>query len=209
MENIIRKALPNLKTDAKPKDIENDWIVNFFDKSKLISDEQMQELWARILSGEGNAPGTFSKRTINLMSSLDKADALLFEKVCNFVWQIGGPIPLIYDSQGELYTKNGVDFSSLKHLDSIGLISFEGLAGYKNLGLGKIVTINYQGQDITIELPKEKENEIDIGLTLFTHPGKELFTICEAKSIEGLVEYVMGRWKGQGIIEYDPNQKKE
>lgn len=209
MENIIRKALPYLKADAKPQNIENDWITNFFDKSKLISDEQMQVLWAKILSGEGNTPGIFSKRTINLMASLDKTDALLFEKICNFVWQIGGPIPLIYDSQGEIYTKNGVNFSTLKHLDSIGLISFEGLAGYKNLGLGKTVTVSYQGQNVTIEFPKEKENEIDIGLTLFTNTGRELSTICEVKRVEGLAEYVVKRWKGQGITEHNPKQDIE
>lgn len=30
----------------------------------------MQTLWARILAGEANAPGKFSKRTVNLVGSL-------------------------------------------------------------------------------------------------------------------------------------------
>lgn len=79
MEAIILEALPALKPNAKPQEVEQDWIANFFDKSRLISDTEMQKLWAKILAGEGNSPGSFSKKTINLMSDLDKRDAILFE----------------------------------------------------------------------------------------------------------------------------------
>ena len=36
-----------------------DWFVRFFEASGNISNEQMQELWARVLAGEVNTPGTF------------------------------------------------------------------------------------------------------------------------------------------------------
>ena len=46
----------------------------------------MQILWARVLAGEANAPGTYSKRTVNLLSDFDKSDAELFTKLCGFGW---------------------------------------------------------------------------------------------------------------------------
>src|SRR6267142_4149826 len=56
IEGVIHLALPLLDEKADPTKVEDDWIANFFDKSKLISDSDMQNLWSRILAGEANAP---------------------------------------------------------------------------------------------------------------------------------------------------------
>src|SRR3989337_1168391 len=45
IESITRQALNDLRDDAKPEGIEEDWIFNFFEKGKLISDKEMQCLW--------------------------------------------------------------------------------------------------------------------------------------------------------------------
>ena len=95
IEDIIIKALPNLKEDAKPENIENDWITNFFSKSRLVSDEQMQTVWARVLAGEANSPGKFSKRTVNFLDSLDKKEAELFNSLCSFIWLINNENTLL------------------------------------------------------------------------------------------------------------------
>ncbi len=81
MEDITAKALPRLDENAKPDSIEDDWIVNFLDKSRIVSDNQMQDLWSRVLAGEANSPGTYSKRTVNFLSDLDKIEADLFTKL--------------------------------------------------------------------------------------------------------------------------------
>jgi len=80
IETITQKALPSVSEQATPQNIEDDWITNFFDKCRLISDSEMQNLWAKVLAGEANAPGKYSKRTVNLLAGLDKADAETFAK---------------------------------------------------------------------------------------------------------------------------------
>lgn len=72
MEKITEKALPLLNEGSDPSAMEDDWVTNFFDKSRIISDEEMQSLWSSVLAGEANAPGTYSKRTVNFLSDLDK-----------------------------------------------------------------------------------------------------------------------------------------
>ena len=67
IESIISKAIPEIKPDAKAEDVDNDWLVNFFDKSRLVSNEKMQILWAKILAGEANQPGSFSKMTLKIV----------------------------------------------------------------------------------------------------------------------------------------------
>jgi len=73
IESITAQATMQLNEDAKPEDIQSDWIVNVFDKCRLISDAEMQSLWANLLAGEANKPGSLSKRTIELVASLDSA----------------------------------------------------------------------------------------------------------------------------------------
>ena len=130
MEKITQKALPLLCESSKPDNIENDWISNYFDKCRLVSNEEMQSLWAKVLAGEANSPGAFSKRTVNMLSSLDTVDARLFTSLCGFCWQIGDIVPIIYSEHETLYNEQGINFGSLTHLDSIGLINFGGVTSF-------------------------------------------------------------------------------
>ena len=195
MEDITAKALPQLDEKAVPDSVENDWLVNFFDKSRIVSDNEMQELWSRVLAGEANTPGTYSKRTVNFLSDLDKGDAELFAKLCGFGWTIGDVVPLVFDSEAEIYNKHGVNFSTLIHLESIGLIQFNNLSGFAKRGLPKTCSVFYYGKWLTLEMPKDADNTLEIGKTLLTKIGQELAPICGSKSMEGFRDYVMDKWK--------------
>ena len=116
IEGITQKALPLLEEKSCPQNVEDDWITNFFDKSRIVSDEDMQQLWSRVLAGEANRPGAFSKRTVNLLADLDKRDAELFTRLCGFAWVIGNIVPLVFDAQNEIYHRAGVHSVSYTHL---------------------------------------------------------------------------------------------
>ena len=195
MESITAKALPQLSENATPSSVEDDWIVNFFEKSRIVSDNEMQELWSRVLAGEANAPGTYSKRTVNFLSDLDKGEAALFTKFCGFAWVIGNLVPLVFDVQAEIYNKRGIDFSTLQHLDSIGLVKFENLTGFVRRDIPKILTVNYYGRPLNLEKSKDAGNNLEIGRTLFTRTGQELAPICGSKPVEGFFEYVKAQWE--------------
>ena len=137
MEDITAKALPQLNESAKPDSVDNDWIVNFFDKCRIVSDKEMQELWSRILASEANAPGTYSKRTVNFLSNLDKGEADLFTRLCGFGWVIGNFVPLVFDQKANIYNKDGINFTTLSHLDSIDLIRFDGVRSFYRQNLPK------------------------------------------------------------------------
>ena len=202
MEDITTKALPNLNEDANPDAIEDDWIVNFFDKCRIVSNNEMQELWSRILAGEANAPGTYSKRSVNFLSDLDNTEADLFTKLCGFIWIIERLKPLVFDYQAEIYNGNGIDFDTLNHLDSIGLIQFQPLSRFKTVNLPKKFSVGYYGKPLSLEMPKDSENEITIGQVMLTRIGQELAPICGSKPVDGFWEYVKEQWK-----EYLPKVK--
>lgn len=200
IESITAQASTALPPDAKTEDLEEDWVAHFFDKCNKVSDEQMQSLWSSLLAGEATKPGTYSKRTVDFIASMDKKDADLFTNFCQFVWKIGGTTPLIFDESDETYTKHGINFTTLKHLDSIGLISFESTSGYRKLGFPKKVVISYYDLWTLVEFSKEKDNEMKTGKVLLTQAGKELVTICGAKKNQEFYEYVIAEISKQGII---------
>jgi hypothetical protein len=197
IEAITQKALPALAEGAMPQDVEDDWITNFFDKCRLISNEEMQKLWSKVLAGEANSPGQYSKRTVNLLSSLDKYDAELFRTLCSFGWEIVGVVPLVYDALAPIYNQSGIGFMSLKHLDEIGLLSFESLSGYRRMDLPKSVLLAYYGRFMKIEFPAEK-NDLDLGKVILSKAGQELARVCGSTPHPAFKDYVIERWRSLG-----------
>ncbi len=206
IESITAQALPHLKDDAKPEGVEADWLTNFFDRCRLISDQQMQTLWSSILAGEANAPGSFSKRTIELVSTLDKADAALFSRFCSFVWMIGAPTPLVYDIEDAVYKASGVTFESVNHLDSLGLITFGGIGGYQRQGLPKKFAVHYYGQPVVLEMAQDTDNSMQLGNALLTRAGIELVKIVAAKPKPEFKDYVIKKWQELGYTIVTPPQ---
>ena len=78
IEDITAKAIPLLEDAPKSEEMDDDWVTNFFAKSRIVSNAEMQQLWARVLSGEANTPGTYSTRTVNFLAELDKTDCEIF-----------------------------------------------------------------------------------------------------------------------------------
>jgi len=200
MEQIAKLSFDQIKDDATPDKIETDWITNFFDKCRIVSDADMQSLWSKVLSGEANAPGAYSQRTVNFLSDLDKSEAKLFSNLCDFGWVIGNVVPLIYDTQHEIYNKNNINFNSLGHLESIGLIQFHNLTGFQRLGLPKTLSVSYYGQQVECDMPKETDNSMNIGKVMLTRIGEELAPICGSKPVDGFMDYILDQWKSKNYL---------
>lgn len=193
IEQITAKAIPQLNENSQPKKIDDDWIVNFFDKSRLISNDEMQNLWSKILANEANSPGSYSKRTVNLMSTLDKSDAEMITLLGNFSFIIDNYVPLIFDIENEIYKKNGVTFGMLKHLDSIGIISFESLSGYRRQNMPKKFLASYMNKAYIFDFEKEINN-INIGKVILNDTGQQIMNLCIKSEIKDFKEYVFNLW---------------
>lgn len=203
MEDITAKAIPHINENANPDNMDDDWIANLFDKCRIVSDEEMQSLWARVLATEANAPGTLSKRTVNLLSDFDKSDAELFTKLCGFGWLIGNVVPLVFDFQADIYNRQGINFNTLSHLEVIGLIQLAGLTGFSRMGISKRGTVSYYGKLLLLEMPMDANNQLSIGMVMLTKIGQELAPICGSTPVDGFYEYVREQWR-----DYVPTTEK-
>lgn len=187
-ESVLIESLPYINGDAKPEDIDEDWLHIFFDKSQKFSDSEMQNLWGRILAGEANMPGKFSKRTLSIVENIDGKTAQSFSELANFSVDQG--IIFVFDVEDYIYSSNGVLFSNLKNLDSFGLISFDHTQGFalspkdKNWGL----EISYFGDNF--KLVRGNTGRISIGQVLASDPGEQLLSVCGRTEMKGFKEYL-------------------
>jgi hypothetical protein len=209
METITAHAVPLLTDRARPQAMEIDWITNFFNKCRIISDEEMQQLWARVLAGEANSPGIYSKRTVNFLDSLDKQDAVSFTKLCRFGWTIDEEFyPVVFNSQAQIYQRVGIDFNTLLHLDAIGLIRFDSANHFERLGLSQISPASYYGQRINFRFRKRRNNTLVTGAVLLTQIGEQLAPICDAKPIPKFFTYSIGQWRERSLDFSSPDLRE-
>ena len=159
MEAITEKAIPQLEDSSDPSEMEDDWVTNFFDKSRIVSDGEMQDLWASVLAGESNSPGIYSKRTVNFLGDLDKKDAESFQALCRFGWVVGNFTPLVFDSNDKIYNDHGVNFGTLSHLDSIGFVQFSTITGFERISLPKTFTVLYCGKPLSLTMEQDADNK--------------------------------------------------
>ncbi len=71
---------PNKSNDIK---MDNDFFWNTIEHAKTVSNDEMQELVAKIIAGEYNEPGTYSMCTLQTLKMLGKNELELFEKICS------------------------------------------------------------------------------------------------------------------------------
>jgi len=79
----LREAA-RITSSVSEKPIDQDWMNRFINVTQDVSEEQMQEVWGKVLAGEVNKPGSFSVRTMELLKNLSKEEAELFRQYVQF-----------------------------------------------------------------------------------------------------------------------------
>ena len=205
--SIIQKSLPYLDEDADASSMDEDLLAFMVDKFRLVSDAEMQSLWAKILAGEVNAHGSFSKRTVHIVSTLDKEDAGHFATLHRFCWRNSGltiPIIFYYSKMPQFYVKHGFTDQILSHLEDIGIIEI-----YRGMFHRKVLDFSSDDRDVfyfgrKFTAPKDI-SLLGLGPVSFTKAGSELVTLSEVDPIEGCYDYVTKRWDEE--IQRDREQR--
>ena len=113
-------------------------------------------------------------------------------------------IALVWDHQNELYTGNGINFSVLLHLESIGLIAFNHTAGFVKERLPKQVVSAYHGQRVNLTFQEEISNTLDIGHVVLTSIGVQIALIANPSPVDGFFDYVLTKWCSQFVVASSP-----
>ena len=185
MENIALAAADRLNENAKPEEMDDDWIRKFFEYGRNISDESVQKFWSEMLAGEANVPGSFSIKTIEILKSMGTKDVLLFNDLCQYTIFIDDLLFLVvYDHEpiDAMYQVNGRQLvkKDLSWLAELGLITANN-AGYfwNTRSCRPKRKINYCDEEIIIKPNTPEQNVLGLGSYGLTISGEELWGLCK------------------------------
>lgn len=170
-----------VKEDQEAKATEEEpsktWISKFMKYAGDIRDEDVMELWGKVLAGEIKQPGSFSLRTLDILSTIDQRDAQAFQRLAPYV----------------LYT-DFIPYESIAHaglapvqeaqLESVGLITRQMVKRIKGLPFA----INKHYSMTPTSLPKNFVGTLDVNGFYLTTTGQDLYnlqTIDQSDSEKG------------------------
>lgn len=203
IEEVTRQALPHITDSAEPSKVEDDWLTQLFGLVRDVTNDAMRQTWGRILAGEFNRPGTFSRRTLNIVAQMDTRDASLFNTLCCFAIQTGettqSRVPVVLNLNDPIYTGTGLTLATVSDLQGLGLLQLDNVAPYSLAQLPKRVGVWYQRRMIMLEFKQDTNNTLLIGKVMLTSPGRQLAAVCETLPIDGFDQYLMTQWGRYGI----------
>ena len=184
------KYYSKIQRENENKIYDFDWFMRYYDAAGNISDDDMQEMWAKVLAGEISNPSIFSLRAIDILKSMRKADAELFVKICKFSFSEPSG-ELFLPNYDDYLEKNGIEYSDVMKLNEMGLIFNDSLITLRF----QITTepgLVFVNSDLGMTLATKGEESLDVGIQQypFTQAGKELATlVVNCPSDEDFIEF--------------------
>ncbi len=177
IENVANKAVAVLADEeaVAPDPVDQDWLMRFFNTVEDVGNEEMQEIWARLLAGEVKKPGTFSLRTLETLRNMTHEEAVAFEKMCAHCIMIVGSHAILQD---EGYLKEfGIPFGMLLKLSECGLINSSALLSI-NVRVNREKPLVIRTDDYVVIATTNEIKTVDIGMYPLTSSGIELSKIA-------------------------------
>jgi len=191
IEVVMNKAHKILEDedDVVDSPVNQDWITRFISSIEDISNETMQDVWAKILAGEIKRPQTFSLRALETVKNLSSDEAQLFQSVAPLILTDGNRFFLPNDST--LLKKHNIPYSTLLKLDECGLISSNSMIAtdFKMLRRKSPIIYN-QSALVKMYDPNNIQEKVTVLVFLLHGSGEQLFQAIQAASSSN-IEFVI------------------
>lgn len=214
VENVAEIAAEQLsqETNVSEENVDEDWSTRFFNIVEDISDEEMQNLWGRILAGEVKQPKSYSLRTLELLKNLSKEEAAIFTKFAN-IRITSGNNHLIYNADKGKFLEDefGITFTDRLLLKELGLIASENNLefSFNPTNNTKMVNIIEYGNKGIVFHREEDTPKQALHVLVFTKTGAELSKLINQPTNINYIEKICENFKHPNVkIEYGDIVKK-
>ena len=177
----VAKKADRIYADMKHNDEANiehnfDWFMRFYEVVGNISDEKVQDIWARIMAGEINKPNSYSLKTIDILKNIGKQEAELFSNILSCCVSTGFNVFL--PNYDEYLEKCGIIYSQIMLLSEIDLI-YNDASIVWNVSASNQEKILFVNNRRIVTLKSKNDDVIKIQIKQFplTEVGKELATL--------------------------------
>jgi putative flippase GtrA len=222
---IDRLGLPDAQVIAHSEGIITDAFLNhFWATADALSQDEMREVFARILAREIRSPGSFSASTLNLLTTLHPQIAMKFSLLCAMTFAFNGLVFVVVAMPhadgpntiahilgtsrkiGEQLTDFGLTREDLLDLRSAGLIRSLPEEEYPDLSaFFEASSVDFGGALATFEVgpaARERAGLAIVGSTnviSFTRAGTELRSILQLSPDPQYAEALKALMLGAGV----------
>ena len=203
--------------DESGDTINDDWLNTFEAEARQISTDEMQAYFGKVLAGEITKPGSYSRRTVKILGSLDQNTASHFLRLCSLsislqLQYISVPSPS-GDAGNNALEEHGLNFDTLNLLNEHGLVISEynsqltftpcvALPAVSGLGQQAIcIAWSYQVKH-WILMPMSNDRigkKLEVNGVALTQSGRELFSIVKVELIDNYSKALAQLFEGKGF----------
>ncbi len=205
----------------------HDWTARVFNYIQDVSSEEMQLLWAKVLAGEIQRPGSTSIQALSILRNLDQTTARLFEKLCSACVSIrvsgdhfmDARVPSLGGHAGHNVLRDyGLSFDNLNVLNEHGLVISDYNSWYDyrlciGIRIGEPVQhtvripFRFQGRNWTLKPTTEQavDQEFKLSGVALTGSGRELSRIVDLVPVNKYAQALMNFFQKNNLkmIEVD------
>ena len=150
----------------------------------MVSSEELQTLWGRVLAGEIKSPGSFSLRTLEFLKNLSHDEALEIAKLSPFVLMN----EFIFRGDEKLFESEGITFKFLLDLQNLGIIFGAAAVGIEStlstLQPEKFERAIASHNRVLLVTHEDANKKLKLKVYGLTSLGKEIFKLGSFKAHE-------------------------
>ena len=122
IQSIVGQAIEQMPEQVPDTPVDHDWTARFFDNAKDVSNEEMQKLWAKLLAGEVERPGSASLRTLSILREMTQKEAELFARAVNYIFSGTDATAWMFRANASVQALPDISVSELYSLIGAGLV---------------------------------------------------------------------------------------
>ena len=200
---------------------DHDWTARFFNEVQDVSSDDMRAIWAKVLAGEVEKPGSTSARTLTILKNLDRKSARLFNTLCSICVSLrldanvalDARVPSMGGQPGQnSLQKYGLSYDSLNILNEYGLIIPDYNSYYPyTIPIG--ITVGVSGQEmiripftfqkrfwVLEPMPEFRQaDEFRLSGVMLTQAGRELQSVVAVEPNHQFLEDLNGFFKKNNL----------
>lgn len=170
---------------------------SFVEGSSRAYDDEVQQMFAQILAGELERPGMFSRRSMAILSDMEKEQVEAFRRLCTFLFEIAtisstySVLALTLDDDGSAYNGGRISWSEVSELSALGLVE---VGGSRSITVepGQSVLLRLGDRDTALSHHCDSNKKISFD-PMLTRAGDELSRLCKERDFEGMLFALQSR----------------
>ena len=185
IENITEAALEfageedhsGTEPTAPQCDVDDDWLARFMDKAQDVSSETMQQVWGRVLAKEIRKPGTFSLRSLEVLSNMICEDATVFQRFCHLCFDPGYAIKMRNETHLGQF---GVSYDDMMRLRAADVLHGSDMLS-RQFEVPRNVTLEAMFNGIKVLITHPEQTKFVFPNLPLTPTGQELMALIDKK----------------------------